>query len=32
MGELIGNGEWEQKSPIILNANKQIEANGFSLI
>lgn len=32
MGTLIGSGEWEQKSPILLNANKQLEAAGFEII
>lgn len=32
MGELIGLGRWEQESPILLNANKQLEAAGFTII
>lgn len=32
MGEIILSGEWEQKSAILLNANKQIEAAGFEII
>ena len=32
MGALIDSGEWEQKSPILLNANKQLESAGFEII
>lgn len=32
MGDIIVSGEWEQKSPILLNVNKQIDVLGFEII